>query len=254
MLRYGPVDPVAALHNAARWFCVSRLREIPRANQNGTPAAGLLKAIVASLEEFDPSELGSLDEARALLSEAARIARPPHTSEFVAAAISDTRDSFVQFVHTSGEAEWATATRLPYRRTLGRAESDALRASFRSLWGSWYGGPTSDEAPAHETFHVRLIETIPEGPAKVWQAIKERGVTRVVELKEIELSQELDLDAASFNPNGSERFWFERSMRWMIYASHEASITFGGEWLVEEVRQIFPLASRYLYTSYDQEF
>ena len=66
--------------------------------------------------------------------------------------------------------------------------------------------------------------------------------------------QELDIDAASFNPNGSERFWFERSMRWMIYASHEASITFGGEWLVEEVRQIFPLASRYLYTSYDQEF
>jgi hypothetical protein len=33
-----------------------------------------------------------------------------------------------------------------------------------------------------------------------------------------------------------EGYWFDDGMTWIIYCSHEGSITFGGEWLINQVK------------------
>lgn len=44
------------------------------------------------------------------------------------------------------------------------------------------------------------------------------------------------IDTEKFSPkipDNLERFWFSEDMGWIIYVSHEGSITFGGEKLIE---------------------
>ena len=41
------------------------------------------------------------------------------------------------------------------------------------------------------------------------------------------------------------------TMNWMVYASHESSITFGGSWLIEGMRRCLPLFDKYLYRGWD---
>ena len=37
--------------------------------------------------------------------------------------------------------------------------------------------------------------------------------------------------------NGGEGYWFDRNMKWIIYCSHENSITFGGEDLIKRIKE-----------------
>lgn len=37
----------------------------------------------------------------------------------------------------------------------------------------------------------------------------------------------------------SECFWFDSNIDWVIYVSHEATVAFGGEWLVNDIKRQF---------------
>lgn len=81
--------------------------------------------------------------------------------------------------------------------------------------------------------------------------IAERGVIRVLELREDGPGYELDLSESHFTYNGAEGCWTIGSIEWLVYASHESSITFGGPWLIERMRRVFPEFDRYLYKGWD---
>lgn len=36
-----------------------------------------------------------------------------------------------------------------------------------------------------------------------------------------------------------DTYWFDDGLEWLVYVSHENTVTFGGEWLLMEVRAIF---------------
>jgi hypothetical protein len=46
-------------------------------------------------------------------------------------------------------------------------------------------------------------------------------------------------DGAFFN-RGLETYWSSRHLDWLIYCSHEDSITFAGAWLVAAIQQAWP--------------
>ncbi|MDP4147009.1 MAG: hypothetical protein Q8936_21465 [Bacillota bacterium] len=46
-------------------------------------------------------------------------------------------------------------------------------------------------------------------------------------------------------PHMSECFWFDFNKDWMIYASHEATIAFEGEWLVNNIKEQLENYSNY---------
>ena len=53
-----------------------------------------------------------------------------------------------------------------------------------------------------------------------------------------EYGAEYECDVALFEPiyNGAEGYWSSPSLDWIVYASHESSITIGG-WLAEDVKE-----------------
>ena len=53
---------------------------------------------------------------------------------------------------------------------------------------------------------------------------------------------EYELELSVFEPyhNGAGGYWCSEPMDWVIYASHEESITIGGEWLIEAIKRAWP--------------
>jgi hypothetical protein len=46
-------------------------------------------------------------------------------------------------------------------------------------------------------------------------------------------------------PYMSECFWFDSNKDWVMYASHEATVAFGGEWLVNAIKRQFENYTKY---------
>jgi hypothetical protein len=78
--------------------------------------------------------------------------------------------------------------------------------------------------------------------------LRERGINRIWELREFG-DDEYELDLALFLPqyNFAEGYWTSLHSDWLVYASHEASITLAGDWLVAGFRRIAPDCDCYQY-------
>lgn len=78
------------------------------------------------------------------------------------------------------------------------------------------------------------------------------GITRVCVIPEfenvyysdsfLEDIMRKDEDGYEF-PYFSEEYTFDESHEWLIYKSHNSTVTFAGKWLVQELKEIFGLES-----------
>jgi hypothetical protein len=140
---------------------------------------------------------------------------------------------------------------LPYRRVLGASEHKQLHLAFAARWGDWYGGCANSDA---ERNAVTLHDIVMEQPGaydRLRRLLADHGVSRLLELREWGDGYQLDLSAASFRYNGAEGFWTPADMTWMVYASHESSITVGGDWLIAGMRRALRQFDDYIYRGWD---
>lgn len=78
-------------------------------------------------------------------------------------------------------------------------------------------------------------------PASVLQSlVRQRGTRRVWELREHGAQYECDLELFEPVYTGAEGYWSAAPFDWVVYASHENSITVGGWWLIDQVRLRWP--------------
>lgn len=273
------MDAIEVLHNAARRFCgeqyeewVRRYAELSAGRGEGMtlragtmdysdeawglfPRYNVWDAIRSDVERFVPADFRSLDELRAMLEAAGETARNSFTDfkhPIAVRAGAEERARFVDFARTADVAGLAGLPRLPFRRVLGQAEHGELHAAFVRRWGRWYGGEVDGPGvrPEAVTIHVEAMEA-PGAYDHLRGVLRGRGVGRLLELREWGDGYELDTETAGFTYTGAEGFWTAREMEWMVYASHESSITFGGAWLAGTMRAALREFDRYLYRGWD---
>lgn len=261
---------IELLHTAARRYCVDRIAHWHRAYDEQQarrskrfddrhpddedrifPRCNVLGAILSEIERWLPADAASLDDARARLTAAARTAAGPFTSSMspiANAAMADERVAFERFATDSTAADWAAAAPLPFRRMLADADADARYRAFCARWGTWHGGyPDRDEVPSTLTLHVEVWDDLPF-LATLRTILADHSVDHLFELRELGGSAEVSLAATEFTYNGSEGYWYaDAGEPWMIYASHEASVTLGGAWLLAAVRAALPTLDDYVY-------
>jgi hypothetical protein len=80
------------------------------------------------------------------------------------------------------------------------------------------------------------------------ELLTRRRINRIWEMRE-HSGDEYELELALFRPhyNGAEGYWTSAESDWLVYASHESSITLAGEWLVAGFRDVVPDCDRYQY-------
>jgi hypothetical protein len=140
---------------------------------------------------------------------------------------------------------------LPFRRVLTEQEHRHVHSALIEKWGTWYGGSSDSKSPpANITLHIAAMDDL-KAYSHLRNALISHGINRIFELREHGSGYELDLAEAEFTYKGAEGFWTCGDLSWLVYASHESSITFGGAWLVERMRSALPNFCRYIYKGWD---
>ncbi|MCA9051647.1 MAG: hypothetical protein KDA89_23075 [Planctomycetaceae bacterium] len=218
------------------------------------PRYNLLKAIRIELERIDPYELDDLTDTRELIILAGTAADDDFTREPIgkidAAAMANEREVFCDFIREPSDSDLQSVAPLPYQRVLSQSESDSLWARFRDRWqianGNWF--PLAECTLTDViAFQDRPFNEFASTCTLV-ESLTSRGVSRVWELREY--GPEYELDASLFDPhyNGAEGYWSSGDLDWIVYASHEGSITIGG-WLLVEIKARWPEWNQRIWTS-----
>ena len=139
------------------------------------------------------------------------------------------------------------------REKLQTEQEHALWQRLSSVWGIdtgahyWFPlaeiGRTDVEA-YQATYLLRAL--LPLGLQAI---LRKRGVTTVLEFREGGGAWQVPLEDFDPSYDGEEGFWATSDMDWILYASHEASITIGGNWLIGEVRRAWPESDGHIWTT-----
>jgi hypothetical protein len=228
------------------------------------PRYNALEAILPAVEAFTPADLGSLDEARELLAAAGDTAESAFTRKqtdpMERGSIAEERRRFRQLVRDLTERELAEIEPLPYRRTLPAQESAELWHKLETRWGiakrSWYptDRPYQARPPADTIAFNDDAFSSSDLERRLRWVMSGIGVTRVWELREVDDEsvphRELDLELVEplYGYTGLEAFWFDRSLTWLIFASHEGSLTITGSQLLPALQTAWPDWREHLFT------
>jgi hypothetical protein len=215
---------------------------------NTFPRYQVLNAILIDIERLRPEQFKSVKEAEELIGLAGRTAeslftKSPH-SEIQMKAMAEEREAFCDYLSGVSEDTLENVPPLFYRRVLSQDESSAIWAEVKSRWGikdKWYWYPLIEGA-REDVIAVQDKYFHEEVGIKNLREILSRHDARVWELREGKGEPEYEMELSIFDPayNGLEGYWSSEGMDWLIYASHESSITFGGKWLIGEIKRVWP--------------
>jgi hypothetical protein len=260
------VNLAQSLHTAARRYCIEQFNHwvteysaICRAGRERAaggyhyilealgafPRYNALNAIRVELERIDPNELNDLDQTRELVVLVGTAAEDDFTREPIgqidAHVMANERNSFCEFVLGLTDVELQSVQPLPYRRVLSPSEADSLWSRLRGRWDitnkSWFplAHCARPDIVAFQDRHFNDFCSV----FNLVDLLAARGISRVWELREC--GPEYEQDVSLFDPyyNGAEGFWSAGDLDWIVYASHESSITVGG-WLLAEIEERWP--------------
>lgn len=227
------------------------------------PRYHVLHAIQAAVEAFTPTDFESPEEARALLVAAGASAeniftRPP-TGETEQRAMDEERELFGRYVRELSDDELARIEPLPFRRTLTADESTRLWAELELRWGVkgyWYPldrAPDAEPPPHTEAFNSDPFFD-PQPQQHLRDALGELGVRRLWELRELDTDTNKEIELAQLEPlyTGAEGYWTDGTFAWLVYASHEGSVTIAGERLLPALQRLWSNWAQHGYDpSYD---
>jgi hypothetical protein len=270
------MDGRTALHTAARRYCEDRYsdwaqnyneleaRENVQIENKFKPgwdyseeAYGVFpryridKAIRIEVERLAPESSNSLEELRSQLITACDIAegrlRTELKNEIARKALREESEDYKTYIRILSEGDLLTIAPLPFRRVLADKESKELWNQLKITWdiGEGYWFPLREgQIPANVlAFHVDYIKAI-NGFALIHDALSQRGISRVFELHEFGPDEpDYEIELSIFEPAyrwGGEQYCTAVGVDWVVYASHESSVTIGGDWLAEILKEKWP--------------
>jgi hypothetical protein len=249
------MTPERVLHTFARRYCIERHRKWTseyaalsavgkdRRGADYTaeayaifPRYNVLHAILLDVEMLDFDQLPHFDE----LSERLVLAGKTGTTEFTGnlpnpIARNSEREERQFFV---GAVRDAVANGVPeqrplhYRRTLSAAEVDELWRKLRSTWGITEGYWYPLETTSHPSLLAFDLDGIDE-PAlqrRIRGFFKDKEIRRIWELREFGRENycvEAGCEDLAYRRFG-EGYWTSDEFDWIVYCSHEGTITLGG--------------------------
>jgi hypothetical protein len=170
-------------------------------------------------------------------------------------AMEEECDAFATYLTRLTEDDLVLVAPLPHRRTLDDSESDRLWSLLASRWGvdgQWYPLDWGDEAPPRDTVAFRADPFFDKRVVQWLQHLLKRdAAVRVYELREGGRSADYEIDVELLRPwyTFDEGYWLDDSADWIVYASHEGSVTIGGARLLPALQEVWNNWHEYLYVT-----
>lgn len=248
------MDSREALHTFLRRKCTERaehwrqayrpyLPDLPDGNSI-FPRYLVWEAIRDEVERLVPTSLPSLKSLREELTIAIRRAETVLTSNpalppVALHSMEEERAYAARLIRTTKESDLAGISPLPFRRVMTREEARGFWHQLEQRWGvQGYWFPLSNpDPPGHILcFHDDWFDQ--EKRSALYQIQQSLGLHRIFELAWSNGCER----ALTVLPRyrDEEFYWFPPSLDWIIYVSHESSVTLAGEPLLTLFRERFP--------------
>lgn len=279
-----------ALFNAARRYCIDHSDLLDVKARSATDdrseakifwaGSDILDGILYEIECAKPSDFSSAGEARIYLQLAGKKAifrsssyggggkkgekgyivyRDPKWTPEERSFVEETRATYISYITNLQLAEAVQAAPVLYRHILGEAKRAQIRKKLAQRWGAspwehywhplWYDEPLPADVLAFQEawFYAEV------GRNTLRTLLFERGIKRIWQIGEHGVGPEYDIDTRLCDFWGVETYWASPDLSWLIYVSHESSITFAGDWLISAIKQHWPNWEQRIYTGYSYE-
>lgn len=208
------------------------------------PRYNSIDAILKGVELIVPTEYNDFKSLKKDIIEAALENETAFTNnpdnDIEEKAIKDERVKFKAYVEALKEADVKNIEPLPLRRRLKTDEKLTIRQMLHEVWGydGDYWEPLGKKSP-RETVFV-LSKYITDGDRLfIKELLAKKSGKHLYEVNETGDDYETDLESVSTFYQDHEVMFFDETYKWAIYGSHEETITFGGEWLINCIKERF---------------
>ena len=268
------MDQSNALHTATRRFCQERFsywiqiyEELQRKENwqvqklfepgwdysdeayRTFPRYRIDKAIQVEVERLMVDSDTGVEELRERLMKACDVAEARLHAELkqpiARRALQDEGEDFRAYIQVLRAQDLANVEPLPFRRVLDDWESKSLWNQLKEVWGidgsNWFPlrkGPVPQGVMA---FHTDYFEAM-NGAALLREALQDRNIARVFQLHEFG-DPNYEIELGILDPgyrDGGESYSTSAQSDWVVYASHESSVTVCGDWLIQVFRAEWP--------------
>jgi hypothetical protein len=276
-----------ALHNAARYWCISRQADLierygvlrlghgdlerasGRDGLNAWAEFVALKGILEGIERLDPEHLPPPDRLRELLRAVAATStqsfgRDDDTSERLAWEADHqvrSRTDLCAYVTSLALKDALAVPTVPYRRRLDLAERRKVIPRIRKRWPS--GTDTwRPDASLSEASPVLRVQTywlmhdvaqhdfrrmlLPAASGRVWMLWA--GITPWSDTPDITIDYEVAVDYC-WPGHADDYVWLPKSADWMIYQDHLHATWFAGDWIVRQIKRLWPTWDQHIWTT-----
>jgi hypothetical protein len=215
------------------------------------PRYRLDKAIRIEVERLEPESRSNLEQLRLQLISASDVAETRLRSELnntiARKALREEADDYRTYILALSERDLVSVTPLPFRRVISAEESKGLRNQLKTVWNIgesyWFPLREGPTPPRVLTFHIEYYKKM-HGLRVLHEALMERGISRVFELHEFDPDEpDNEIELSLLKPAylwGGEQYCTDKRVDWVVYASHESSITIAGEWLTKIFKEKWP--------------
>ena len=253
----------AALHSAVRQYCYAQHRHwssvyasTPKNDSGGSyrysdrqldvfPRYNVLNAIRVAVESLDPEALDDFTATQRIIASLGDSADDDFTinpsGDIAQNAQDEEREKFSTFVRQLDRTNVWDFDALPYQRVLGDDETSTVWSNLQR----WDVQPNDYWYPLVPTKITGLVAFDSDAfdaavPSRALSKIlASNDIARIWELREHGPSYIQDINCISPIYNGAEGYWTSNDIDWLIYASHEMTITIGG-WMLNAVKNIWP--------------
>lgn len=205
------------------------------------PRYQVLAAILGEVEKLVGKTFPSPEACRETLIHTGRTARSLFTEidhPVAQTAMQEERENFVRYLQSLTPEALAQMAPLSYRRRLNEEESSTVRQQLLERWNynGGYWAPLTGNIPSNTLFVAQSALT-PADRSAIMDYICQHATPHLLEITEDETDAEItcsELDLDSY-----ETVYCDENYNWLLYTSHESTLTFAGEQLLVFVRQLF---------------
>jgi hypothetical protein len=272
------------MHNAVRRYVMDRAwrwreRTLPleraaiEAHDRGMPITAAARArlhdphmrayahdlLLQRIERTRPRDFATGEAVRTFVLDATAADEPrirAHDAK-TASAIAAERAAVRDHVASLTTAAVHAVGHVPSRFVLPEPQWARVWRRLAEVWdarpGNHYWYPLLNACPPGVVAFQADWFDVELGARAVQELLRRHGVSRVWAMNEAQefANYELSPLLCPFDRLAGEGYWTSPELDWLVYASHESSVTVAGRWLAEAVQRVWPAWRDRLYEHYD---
>lgn len=240
------MEGIKQLIDTARTYCAENFSFWVQKDRGEYLRYHILESILNGVEEIVGKNFESFDACKTKLKEIAEDVKDTSFGGYSMELddnqrqiINEERKKFIDYINAQNQETVKYTKPLPYRRKLSQSESENLREKLLTIWNfdGYVWNPLQNKSPKPTVF-LSYENVTRKDEKEIKNIVKNLLKTnRLYKVSETLIDYEMEFSL--LNINLYEEMIFDDTFEWVIYGSHESTLTFGGDLFTKKIQELY---------------